>query len=101
MQTDEKDIEAKFCRAVQNAGGWAVKFTSPGLAGVPDRLVILADSSVCFAEMKKLGKKMRPLQKAVKHKLESYGLDVWLIDSDAAITAFIKEMQIQGKLIRM
>ena len=33
----EKTIEQKFRAAVKAAGGLAVKFTSPGFDGVPDR----------------------------------------------------------------
>lgn len=35
----EKTIEAKLVQAVRTKGGLAPKFTSPGLDGVPDRLV--------------------------------------------------------------
>lgn len=34
----EKTLERKFVMAVKNVGGLAVKFTSPGFDGVPDRL---------------------------------------------------------------
>lgn len=37
----EKTIEAKLVQAVRTKGGLAPKFTSPGLDGVPDRLVLL------------------------------------------------------------
>ena len=37
----EKIIEQKFRAAVRAAGGVAVKFVSPGLDGMPDRLALL------------------------------------------------------------
>lgn len=37
----EKTLEQKFRAAVKAAGGVAVKFTSPGFDGVPDRLALL------------------------------------------------------------
>ena len=37
----EKIIEQKFRAAVRTAGGVAVKFVSPGLDGMPDRLALL------------------------------------------------------------
>ena len=40
----EKTIEAKLVQAVRTKGGLAPKFTSPGLDGVPDRLVYCIDS---------------------------------------------------------
>ena len=35
----ERDVERKLVRAVRDSGGLALKFVSPGMAGVPDRLV--------------------------------------------------------------
>ena len=37
----EKIIEQKLVRAVKMMGGLAPKFVSPGLNGVPDRIVLL------------------------------------------------------------
>ena len=35
----ERQIEQNLAKAVKEAGGIAPKFTSPGFAGMPDRLV--------------------------------------------------------------
>jgi len=48
----EKTIEQKFRAAVKAAGGLAVKFTSPGFDGVPDRLALLPDGKMAFVEVK-------------------------------------------------
>ena len=48
---DEKFIEKKFTEAVKKAGGLAPKFVSPGLNGVPDRIVLLPDGHMAFAEL--------------------------------------------------
>lgn len=37
----EKTIEAKLVQTVRSMGGLAPKFTSPGLDGMPDRIVLL------------------------------------------------------------
>ena len=37
----EKTIEAKLVKNVRSMGGLALKFSSPGFDGVPDRLVLL------------------------------------------------------------
>ena len=58
----EKTIEAKLVTAVRQLGGLALKFISPGLDGVPDRLVLLPGGRMAFIELKAPGKKMRPLQ---------------------------------------
>lgn len=62
----EKNTEIKLVRAVKLMGGMAPKFVSPGLDGVPDRLVLLPGAKFAFAEIKADGKTMRPLQ--VKRK---------------------------------
>ena len=36
----EKEVEQKLIKAVRKAGGFCIKFTSPGFDGVPDRLVL-------------------------------------------------------------
>ena len=36
----EKSIEQKLRMETKKMGGWAVKFSSPGLDGMPDRLVL-------------------------------------------------------------
>ena len=34
----ESELERRFCRLVEQAGGKAYKFVSPGNSGVPDRV---------------------------------------------------------------
>lgn len=58
----EREVERRLVTAVKKRGGLAPKFTSPGLDGVPDRLVLLPDGRLAFVEVKAPGQKMRPLQ---------------------------------------
>ena len=37
----EKELECKLVKAVRDSGGLALKFVSPNLNGVPDRLLLL------------------------------------------------------------
>ena len=89
----ERDIEKKLTQAVRKAGGLALKFVSPGLAGVPDRLVLMPKGRVCFVELKAPGQKMRPLQRKRKEMLESLGFRVYCIDSIEKIGGVIDEIQ--------
>ena len=88
----EKDIERKLVKAVKTAGGLALKFTSPGYAGVPDRIVLMPGGMMCFAELKAPGKVMRPLQLKKKKELESLGFRVFCIDSIEQIQEVISTM---------
>ena len=58
----EKQIENKLTMAVKNNGGIALKLVCPSFAGMPDRLILLPDGHIGFAELKAPGKKPRPLQ---------------------------------------
>lgn len=57
----EKEVEAALVKAAKKRNGVALKFVSPGLSGVPDRLVLLPDGKIGFIELKAPGKKMRLL----------------------------------------
>ena len=48
----EKSIEQKLVKEVSSQGGLCWKFTSPGTAGVPDRLVLLPYGKTGFIEVK-------------------------------------------------
>ena len=77
---NEKAVEKKLSGAVKKLGGLAPKFVSPGLDGVPDRIILLPMGRIAFAEVKAPGKKMRPLQIRRKKQLESLGFSVYCID---------------------
>ena len=77
----EREIEANFVRKIKAAGGWSVKFVSPGCAGMPDRLVLLPDGRLFFAELKAPGEKPRPLQMRRHEQLRRLGFRVYVIDN--------------------
>jgi hypothetical protein len=58
----EKQVERYLVKKVEAVGGKAYKFTSPGRAGVADRIVCLPDGSTWFVELKTAGGKMSALQ---------------------------------------
>ncbi len=47
----ESELERRFCRLVEQAGGKAYKFVSPGNSGVPDRIVVLPGGRIGFVEL--------------------------------------------------
>ena len=89
----EKTIESKLVKAVKEKGGIAPKFVSPGLDGVPDRLVLLPGGKIAFIELKATGKKLRPLQVRRKRQLEKLGFLVFCIDSPEQIEVILNELQ--------
>jgi len=89
----EKTIEQKFRVAVKAAGGLAVKFTSPGFDGVPDRLALLPDGKMAFVEVKAPGEKPRPLQLSRHRLLRRLGFKVYVLDDESQIGGIINEIQ--------
>lgn len=89
----EKYIEQKLVKAVKAMGGMALKFTSPGFDGVPDRIVLLPMARMAFVELKAPGKKMRPLQVRRKRQLESLGFLVYCIDGVDQIGGVLDEIK--------
>ena len=88
----EKDLERRMVRAVKNMGGLAPKFVSPGLAGVPDRLILLPGGKMAFAEMKAPGKKPTSLQRLRHGQLRDLGFRVFVIDSKDKIGGMLDEI---------
>ena len=88
----EKQIEQSLVKAVKNMGGIAPKFVSPGLDGVPDRLILLPGGKAAFAELKAPGKTLRPLQAVRKRQLEVLGFRVFVIDSTEQIGGVLDEL---------
>ncbi len=89
----EKQIEQKLIKAVKAMGGLALKFISPSMNGVPDRLVLLPEGRMAFVEVKAPGKHMRQLQVKQKSKLESLGFQVYIIDDERQIGGILDEIQ--------
>lgn len=78
---------------VKKMGGMAVKFVSPGLDGVPDRIVLLPDRKMAFVELKAPGKKMRALQEKRKRQLEALGFPVYVMDGVEQIGGVLDEIR--------
>ena len=85
----EKTIEEKLVTAVKAAGGVCWKFTSPGTAGVPDRIVLMPSGRIGFVEVKAPGKKPRPLQRLRIKTLQRLGFKTFVLDSPEQIGGII------------
>lgn len=88
----EKIVEEHLVKAIRLMGGLAPKFVSPGFDGVPDRLLLLPNSRMAFAELKAPGKQLRPLQKRRKRQLEALGFRVFVIDNTDQIGGVLDDL---------
>jgi hypothetical protein len=88
----ESEIEKALTLAVKKRGGIALKLISPGMSGVPDRLVLINCGRIAFVELKATGKQMRPLQIKRKKQLEALGFLVYCIDKKEQIGGVLDEI---------
>ena len=80
----ETVVEQALTSAVHAAGGLCWKFTSPGTAGVPDRICI-HHGRVIFVELKAPGRLPRPIQRRRIQQLKEHGVDAVVVDNIDAI----------------
>lgn len=88
----ERDIEQKLVKAVKTAGGICPKLVSPGTDGMPDRIMLLPEGRIGFAEVKAPGKKPRPLQVKRHEQLRSLGFPVFILDDPEQILGILGEV---------
>ncbi|WP_040210815.1 VRR-NUC domain-containing protein [Clostridium polynesiense] len=89
----ESVIERRFVMEVKKRDGLAIKFVSPGLDGVPDRLVLFPGGKLAFVELKAPGQAMRPLQLRRAKQLITLGFTVYCIDNKEMIGDVLNEIQ--------
>ncbi|HEK9982051.1 TPA: VRR-NUC domain-containing protein [Streptococcus equi subsp. zooepidemicus] len=88
----ESDIEKYLVRKVKEKGGLAIKFVSPSLSGIPDRLLLLPLGKFAFVELKTPGKKPRPLQLKRMDDFKRLGFRSFVIDDKKQIGGVIDEI---------
>ena len=89
----EKQIEQSLVTAVRKAGGWCPKFISPGLNGMPDRIVLMPGGRIAFVEVKAPGQKPRKLQIRRRARLKVLGFLVFVLDDPKEIPDIITAIQ--------
>lgn len=88
----ENEVEKALTTEVKKRGWLALKFISPGMSGVPDRLILMKGGKLAFIELKAPGKKMRPIQIKRKSRLEALGFLVYCIDNKEQIGEVLDEI---------
>ena len=92
---EEKRIEQKLVKMTSQSGGVALKFVSPGCAGVPDRLVLMPGGKAAFVEVKAPGRKPRPLQIRRISQLRRLGFRVFVVDGTEQIEEVLQKIKHQ------
>lgn len=86
----EKDIEKALVKKVKALGGLCIKFTSPSMMGIPDRIVLLPKGKLGFVELKRPGGQARPIQIKRIKDLKKLGFKVFILDEKEKIDEVIK-----------
>ena len=89
----EKQVEQKLVKAVRDAGGICPKWVSPGMDGVPDRMVLLPNGRIGFVEVKAPGEVPRPLQVSRHRLMKRLGFQVYVLDDPEQIGGILDEIQ--------
>lgn len=90
---NESRIEKRLKKEIEQIGGKALKFVSPGVTGVPDRIVLLPHGRIIFIELKAPGEKLRVIQEYRAKELRTLGFRVECIDTIEKIMDFISELR--------
>lgn len=75
----EKNLEAWLREQCSQLGWMMPKWVSPGMAGVPDRIIIGPRSGPVPVELKKPGGRLSPQQRRVHQELARLGWPVYVI----------------------
>ena len=89
----ESTVEHRLVTEPTERGGSALKFVSPGIDGVPDRLVLLPHGKFAFVEVKAPGRTLRPLQVRRIGQLRELGYLAYCLDHPDQIGGILDEIQ--------
>ena len=90
VSDSEAVVEARLIARVEAAGGMCMKFTSPGMSGVSDRIVVLPGAQVFFIELKRLKGRTRSLQTLWADEMLARDVIVAKLYSVAEVDAWIE-----------
>ena len=88
----ESLIEQHLVKEVNRRDGLCLKFNSQSMTGIPDRIILMKNSTVAFVEVKQKGKKPRPLQELRMKQLRQLGFKVYTLDEKEKIGEILDEI---------
>lgn len=88
----ERRVEKYLVDRITNLGGLPWKFTSPGTAGVPDRIVIM-NGLICFVELKRpKGGRVSDMQQWRINQLKKQGMKAYVIKNKDQVDHLVESM---------
>ena len=96
----ENQVERHLHSRIGLIGGLCLKFTSPGTAGVPDRIII-HEGRTMFVELKRPGENPRPLQVTVFRQMKREGAFIYVLSSKEQVDQFVDELKTYARCPNM
>ncbi|UED81938.1 VRR-NUC domain-containing protein [Lysinibacillus sp. CD3-6] len=92
----ESQIENYLKQEIEKLNGLCLKFVSPGNKGVPDRIIILPNGNVVFAELKN-GKQGRlsALQVRMQAVLKRLKCRTYVLTTKTEVDKLIAELRVE------
>ena len=88
----ERKIEKALVDKVKLHGGLCLKFISPSMAGIPDRIILLPKGKVGFVETKRPKGEPRPIQNKRIKQFKDLGFKVYVLSDKKEIDEIIKKI---------
>lgn len=88
---DEKKIEQRLVKKVKEKGGLCLKWVSPSMTGVPDRLVF-HNSKVIPVELKDPKGKLSARQELMIKELQARGVQTHVLSSEQQVDEFVNSL---------
>ena len=93
---EEKRVERHLVEGIKRLGGMCLKFVSPGTSGVPDRVVILSNGRVVFAELKTDVGRLSKIQEHTISEMRRRGADVRVLYGLKDVKTFLSELEVMS-----
>jgi hypothetical protein len=91
-ETSEKVIEKYLVDQIKARGGLCIKLLTNQFIGLPDRLILIPEHRIAFAELKSTGQKPRKIQVIVHNKIRALGFKVYVIDTIQGVHKLLNEL---------
>ncbi|MDO5301073.1 MAG: VRR-NUC domain-containing protein [Tissierellia bacterium] len=88
----EREIEKALVDKVKKRGGLCLKFISPSMTGIPDRIILLPKGKVGFVETKRPGEKARPVQVKRIRDFRHLGFKAYVLDNKNDIDEVLRKI---------
>lgn len=92
----ESAVEKRLVDGVNELGGECLKFVSPSLAGVPDRIILMPGGVVSFVEVKREGETLSDRQRRFMQWLRESGFHACAVYGAVDVEKVLCNLRVEG-----